>query len=114
MKGADAEDLALAFLRARGLHLLARNQRAPGGEIDLVMRHDQTVVMVEVRKRSSARFGSAAESVDARKQARIVRAASGLLARHADWAQRPVRFDVVTLDADDHIEWIADAFEAPS
>lgn len=112
MKGAREEDLALAWLQDRGLRLLGRNLRAPGGEIDLVMQQGDTVVMVEVRKRSDPRFGSAAESVDARKQARLIRAAAGLLARRPEWAARPVRFDVITLDAQDRIDWIPDAFEA--
>ena len=112
MKGAREEDLALAWLQARGLHLVQRNLRAPGGELDLVMRDGQTLVVVEVRKRSHARFGSAAESVDARKQARIVRATRGALARQPEWATLPLRFDVVTLDAQDRIAWIRGAFDA--
>jgi putative endonuclease len=112
MKGADAEDLALAFLQKQGLKLLLRNYRARGGEIDLVMRDASALVIVEVRKRSSAKFGSAAESVDARKRSRIVLAARWLLAERADLAKMAVRFDVVTLDADDKIEWIRGAFDA--
>jgi len=112
VKGADAEDRALAYLQKQGCTLMLRNFRARGGEIDLVMRAGGTLMVVEVRKRSSARYGSAAESVDARKQARIVLAARWLLAQRADLAKLAVRFDVVTLDADDTIEWIRGAFDA--
>lgn len=112
MKGADAEDLALAYLQQRGLKLVLRNYRARGGEIDLVMRDACTLIVVEVRKRSSAKFGSAAESVDARKRGRIVLAARWLLSQRADLARLAARFDVVTLDADDKIEWIKAAFDA--
>ena len=72
MKGADAEDRALHYLQRQGLTLVQRNFRARGGEIDLVMRERDLLVLVEVRKRSSARYGDAAESVDARKRGRIV------------------------------------------
>lgn len=112
MKGAREEDLALRHLEAQGLKLLDRNVRARGGELDLVMRHAESLVIVEVRKRSHPGFGSASESVDARKRARILLAAQGLLARRPDLARLPVRFDVVALDADDRIEWIRAAFEA--
>lgn len=114
MKGADAEDLALAWLQQQGLRLVLRNYRARGGEIDLVMRDAGSLIVVEVRKRSSARFGSAAESVDARKRARIVLAARWLLSQRADLARLATRFDVVTLDADNNIEWIRAAFDAGS
>jgi len=112
VNGARAEDLALRFLEARGLELIDRNVRARGGELDLVMRDADSLVIVEVRKRSNTRFGTAAESVDARKQARVVAAARAMLARRPELARMPARFDVVALDASDHIEWIQAAFDA--
>lgn len=111
MKGAREEDLALRYLQARGLHLVDRNVRARGGELDLVMRDAETLVIVEVRKRAHRGFGSAAESVDIRKQARIVLAARSLLAQRPELARLPARFDVVALDADDRIDWIRAAFD---
>ena len=112
MKGAREEDLALQYLEARGLRLLDRNFRARGGELDLVLRDAEMLVIVEVRKRAYAGYGSAAESVDARKQSRIVMAARALLAQRPELARLPARFDVVTLDASDRIDWIQAAFEA--
>lgn len=112
MKGAREEDLAFAHLRAQGLKPLLRNVRVPGGELDLVMRAPDALVIVEVRKRAHRGFGTAAESVDARKQSRIVRSTQWLLARHPEWNDLPVRFDVVTFDADDSIEWLKAAFDA--
>lgn len=112
MNGAQAEDIALRYLEARGLTLIDRNVRARGGELDLVMRDADSLVIVEVRKRSHAGFGSAAESVDARKQAKIVVAARWLLAQRSDLARLPARFDVVTLDAQDRVDWIQAAFDA--
>ena len=109
MKGADAEDRALHYLQRQGLTLVQRNFRARGGEIDLVMRERDLLVLVEVRKRSSARYGDAAESVDARKRGRIVLAAQHYLLR---WASPPpCRFDVVAIDGET-IEWLKGAFDA--
>lgn len=112
MKGAAEEDLALRHLQAQGLKLLARNWRCPGGELDLVMRDRQAVVVVEVRKRSSKAYGGAAASVDARKQARIIHATRLFLAAHRDYAQAEIRFDVLALDAGNNIEWLRAAFDA--
>jgi putative endonuclease len=112
VKGAREEDLALRHLEARGLKLVDRNVRARGGELDLVMRDGETLVIVEVRKRAHQGFGSAAESVDARKQSRVVTAARALLAQRPDLARLSARFDVVALDAQDRIEWIQAAFDA--
>lgn len=110
--GHRAEVLARHWLEARGLRLLLRNAHARGGELDLVMRHGKTLVVVEVRQRRSSRFGSALESVDWRKQARIVRATRLLLAQRPEWAHMPVRFDVVAIDGGGRIDWLQNAFDA--
>ncbi len=72
--------------------------------------------MVEVRSRASRAFGGAAASVDGRKRARLLRAASRLLQVRPQWAQWRMRFDVVTVEAPEtarpRIEWIKHAFTA--
>jgi putative endonuclease len=112
-QGDAAEDRALAHLRSRGLHLVARNYRTPGrggGEIDLIMRDvDGTLVFVEVRKRASARYGGAAASVGVTKQRRIVFAARCFLLRLAP--QPPCRFDVISIDGGG-IQWMRAALDA--
>jgi putative endonuclease len=108
--GAAAEDAAALHLAQQGLAVLERNVRLRGGELDLVCRHGSALVFVEVRLRSSARYGGAAASVDAFKQRRLARAAQlYLLARFGARPPR-CRFDVVAVDADGTIEWIRDAF----
>ena len=77
-----AERLARAELEARGLVTLDANVRSRGGELDLVMQDGGAVVFVEVRQRGRSGFGGAAESLDARKQAKVRRAAERWLARH--------------------------------
>jgi putative endonuclease len=112
--GRDAETLACDYLRARGLALVERNYRSRFGEIDLIMDDRDCLIFVEVRYRRQARFGSGAESVDQRKQARLIACARHYLMRHPGAAQRPCRFDVVAIGggAVPAIEWIADAFPA--
>ncbi|HCX33585.1 MAG TPA: YraN family protein [Rhodocyclaceae bacterium] len=109
--GAAAEDLAARFLERRGLTVLRRNYRCRGGEIDLVCSHGGTLVFVEVRLRSSERFGGADQSITAAKRRRIVLAAEHYLLGRPE--QR-CRFDAVLLSALEPaaIRWIPDAFDA--
>jgi putative endonuclease len=108
--GGEAEEVAARFLSRHGLHVIARNYRTRLGEIDLVARDGATLVLVEVRLRSSEGFGGAAGSIGARKQQRIAAAARQFLAR---LAQEPAcRFDVITLDAGEP-NWLRGAFELP-
>ena len=52
------------------------------------------------------------ESIDRRKQARIIACASHYLQQHPGLAARPARFDVVAIAADDQVSWIPDAFQS--
>jgi putative endonuclease len=116
--GDAAEQAACARLVAAGCRILARNVRFREGELDIVAQDGTTIVFVEVRMRSSERFGGAAASVDRFKQRRLVRAAQEFLARsygQRTSASRPAewpacRFDVVATDSSGEIEWIKDAF----
>lgn len=112
--GRRAECRALDFLLGSGLRLVARNYRCRFGELDLLMLDGDCLVIIEVRYRSASRFGNATESVDARKQARMAMAAESFLARRREFADCPVRFDVVALDGapgdNPSLEWLRDAF----
>jgi putative endonuclease len=119
--GRLAEDFACRFLQQRGLRLLERNYHCRRGEIDLVMKEDECIVFVEVRYRGNPRFGSGAESVDHRKQARLIATAQHYLHSHRRSADAPCRFDVVSISlaADggepsraQPVQWIRDAFQA--
>lgn len=92
--GRAGEDAAAAFLTARGWRVLARNVRRREGEVDIVARRDQTLAFVEVKTRSSSRFGSPGEAVTVRKQRRIRMLAATLLGEGLDHA-REIRFDVI-------------------
>lgn len=102
-RGAHAEDLALAYLLGEGLLLVERNVRSRRGELDLVMRDGGTLVFVEVRQRSGARFGGAAASIGPIKQARLWRAAQVFLLRYPTLP--PCRFDAVCIDGD-QLQWL--------
>lgn len=110
-RGREAEALAARVLEARGLHVVTRNFRIRGGEIDLICRDGQTLVFVEVRLRSRRDFGGAGASITATKQRRIILAARHYLAGQPDC---DCRFDCVLLDGLEasRAEWIKNAFSA--
>ena len=107
--GRQAEDRALAYLQTQGLVLIKRNFRSRRGEIDLVMRDQATLVFVEVRQRRSLRFGGAAASISATKQARLWRCAEFFLQRFP--GAPACRFDAVCIDGTD-MQWLRHIFSA--
>ena len=109
MKGADAEEIAAAYLARMGLATITRNYRCRFGEIDIIAQDGATLVFVEVRSRSAPHYGGAAASITAAKRTRLVRAARHYLAQGGREAR--CRFDVLLLEGDPPgIEWIRDAF----
>jgi len=103
--GQRGEQAACDLLVSQGYEMLARNWRCRSGEIDLVMTCGDTIVFVEVRtRREGGRFGTAAESVDARKQMKL-RTLAGICLKQLRLGGSPVRFDVVavTLGRNDDI-----------
>lgn len=109
--GARAEALAADYLDRQGLHLLTRNYRVRGGEIDLICRDGKSVVFVEVRLRRSQSFGGAAASITTAKRQRLILAARHWLAKKPETL---CRFDCILMDHLDPtaIEWIKDAFSS--
>jgi len=109
LRGEHAEERAAAHLRRQGLQILERNYRCRGGEIDLICNDSGQLVFVEVRFRSRGDFGGALESIDCRKQRRLIAAARHYLA--GEGRERPCRFDVVAITAGE-LQWLRDAFQA--
>jgi putative endonuclease len=113
-QGAQAETLALARLEAAGLALVARNWSCPAGELDLVMRDGDTLVVVEVRSRADADHGRPEETIGAAKRRRIARATQWFVQDHPA-LDLPVRFDVVAVldgPAGPELDWLRAAFDA--
>jgi putative endonuclease len=110
--GALAEQLAAQYLQQQGLKLLHANYSCRFGEIDLILQDGETHVFAEVRLRSGSAFGGAAASIDARKQAKIVRTAQHYLSSLKRIP--PCRFDAILMQSTDidKIEWLRNAFTA--
>jgi putative endonuclease len=106
--GDRGEKAVVDWYVARGFSLMARNWRCASGEIDVVVRHDQLLVMCEVKTRTSDRFGAPEESVTSAKVRRLRRLAAGFLSEarssgllnEGGAAGLDVRFDVAAVTID--------------
>jgi putative endonuclease len=97
-QGERFELLAWSWLENHGYSLIDKNFARRIGEIDLIVQDpdNSTVVFVEVRFRSSERYGGAIASVDYRKQRKLARTANSWLQRYANQFT-PARIDVIAL-----------------
>jgi putative endonuclease len=108
--GRNGEDAAAAWYESAGYDVLDRNWRVREGELDLVVRHRETLVFCEVKTRRGDAFGAPAEAVTARKQARIRSLAGQWLAAHSVRADQ-LRFDVADVRPDGRGGWIVDVID---
>lgn len=106
--GRRGERLAADYLRHLGYRVVGSGFLARRGEIDLVCRHGDRLVLVEVKTRSSGAFGTSSESVGGRKR-RALNAAAAEYRALAGW-RGPIDFAVVAIDGDGQPELIEDPF----
>lgn len=109
-KGEHAEQAALRYLQQQGLQLQCSNYRCKTGELDLVMKDGEILVVVEVRFRKSEQFGGAIGSITYQKQCRIISATQHYVIINK-LNHLAVRFDVVAISGDYRINWIKNAFQ---
>lgn len=94
--GDDGEELAAAYLESKGYIILERNYFFKHAEVDIVAFDESCIVFVEVKMRSSNKYGEPEEYVDKEKIENIYKAAEAwLYERKMDGS--PVRFDVVSI-----------------
>lgn len=110
-KGFQAEQEAKKYLESQGLSFIRSNYYCRLGEIDLIMRDKTILVFVEVRARTSLRYGSAIESVTRKKQEKILKTASFYMMTQ-ELLDSPCRFDVLGLQGHHPLTmiWIRNAF----
>ena len=115
--GRSAEAQAVRYLEGQGYRILARNVRARFGEIDVVAKEGATLCFVEIKARSSDRFGLPEEALTADKRRRLIRLAQWYLQRTRLTEGLAIRFDVLSILSDSdqgptRIRLIKGAFEA--
>jgi putative endonuclease len=92
--GRLGEQLAADFLEQSELRILDRNWRCPDGEIDIVALERRTLVICEVKTRSSGRYGTPLEAISARKRVRLRKLAVAWVQSHGLFYEE-IRIDVV-------------------
>ncbi len=95
IRGRRAETLAAVMLRLKGYRILARRLRTPSGEIDLLARRGNLIVIVEVKARAT--LDEAQESLTPRQQQRLAAAAAWLPNWRPKLAGLDIRFDLVAI-----------------
>ncbi|KAF3980987.1 MAG: YraN family protein [Methylococcales symbiont of Hymedesmia sp. n. MRB-2018] len=108
LQGEKSEQIACDYLLKQGLSLLEKNFSCRYGEVDLIMKDFNTLVIVEVRFRKSNKFGGAIESITEKKQAKIIAATQFYLM--CNKLNHAIRFDVIALSNNTEINWIKNAF----
>ena len=107
--GSRYETYAAVYLEERGYRILERNFRSRAGEIDLIGKDGMYLVFGEVKYRKNGQAGHPEESVDARKQGRIFRAAQNYLSWKKYPQDTPCRFDVLAVEGTE-VRLIKNAF----
>jgi putative endonuclease len=95
--GNEGEELAVAYLESKGYTILDRNYHFEHAEVDIVAYNNEShIVFLEVKKRSTNRYGEPEEYIDEEKVQNIYKAAEAwLYERKMD--NSPVRFDVISI-----------------
>ena len=94
--GKRGEDFAADFLKKKGYKIKERNYRSPLGEIDIIAISGKTLVFIEVKTRSSTKFGLPFEAVTKRKQGQIAKTALYYMAKKKI-LEHAARVDVVSI-----------------
>lgn len=108
IEGKKSETKAVLFLKKHGYKILETNFKNKIGEIDIIAEKDGVIVFIEVKNRSTYRFGRPIEAVDFRKQNKIKKVAEIYLMIKNKY-YNDVRFDVVEV-SNDNLEHIENAF----
>ena len=96
--GNDGEERAVKFLESSGYSVIFRNYRAQGGEIDVIVKKDDTLVFVEVKTLPNGNPELLSLVLDIRKQKRIIKTAKRFLLKYRQYSNSYIRFDVIVLD----------------
>ncbi|MDD5670179.1 MAG: YraN family protein [Candidatus Omnitrophica bacterium] len=115
--GQRGEMIGWGYLVKKGYQILEKNYRCPLGEIDVIAQKDKgrRLAFIEIKTRSSHRFGYPEEAVHASKQRKLIRLAQWYL-KEKKWGDIAVTFEVLAIDwkgpADPEIRLIENAFSA--
>lgn len=108
-KGHTAETLAAWLLRVKGYSILARREKTPVGEIDLIARRGKLLIFVEVKARTCET--AAAEAITPKNRDRVIRAAQYYIGNRPALAGYTMRFDAILLSSNGFPRHVKDAWQ---
>jgi len=109
--GRLGENIAKDFLKQKGFIIIALNWRHLHYEIDIIAGHQNILVFVEVKTRSTFKYGFPDESIDHKKENRL-REAAEIYIEQKD-LHNEIRFDIVSIvknNFEEKVYHIIDAF----
>lgn len=109
--GTKGEELAASYLSQKGYIILETNWRFKNLEADIIASIDKTLVMVEVKTRTSNFFGEPETFVNKQKQKNLIKTANEYIIRND--IDLDVRFDIISIvigSNETKINHIEDAF----
>ena len=101
--GKLGEDIACVFLSKKGYKILQRNFKARYGELDIIALHKNTLVFIEVKTRTSLRFGTPEEAITPRKLHELIQTAQYYVILHPE-LPKLMRIDVIGIMMDEITE----------
>jgi putative endonuclease len=99
-KGKKGEQRAAEELEKRGVTIIDRNFRSPYGEIDLIGIENETLIFIEVKSWNSLFIDSLEQSINKKKQKRIIESAKYFLEKYREYNRMAIRFDVIFIGQD--------------
>jgi len=96
--GNKGEQLVSEYLQNKGYQILERNYRFGKGEIDIICKCENDIVIVEVKSIRIKGFGSGEERITIKKQKKIIETTYAFLDQHQEHENIGVRFDVVVVN----------------
>lgn len=103
--------MAISYLVNNGYFILERNYQIKSGEIDIIARKDSIIVAIEVKYRSSEKYGAPSMAVTKTKQRHISQTFSHFIYTHRLPFDSAYRFDVIGIKKNGEIEHIENAFD---
>lgn len=98
--GVLGEQLAGDYLIKKGYSIIERNYRIRGGEIDIIAKDGNDIVFIEVKLRSSNRYGYPEEAVSFSKCRKIMKAIRAYL-QNSHYSDANIRFDIIAIENND-------------
>jgi putative endonuclease len=108
--GKQGEDLAVDYFAAKGYEILHKNWRKGHWEIDIVLSKNNTLHIVEVKTKSSNKYGYPEDEVTVNKFKYLTSAAEEFLFLYPKWKR--IQFDILSITLEPELKFflIEDVF----